>query len=102
MNIIKVHELLSHSNEDSMRQTARHLGWIITHSNLKPCVHCTKSKAKQKNVCRASHPPKAAEHGGMVHLDLSKVTVSRSDGSDFELMQKNWRSIVDEATGKKW
>ena len=35
-------------------------------------------------------------------MDLSKVTVSRSYGSEFELKQKNWRSIVDEATGKKW
>ena len=35
-------------------------------------------------------------------LDLSKVTVSRFDGSESDLNQKHWGNIVDEKTGKKW
>ena len=35
-------------------------------------------------------------------LDLPKVTVSRSDGSNFELKKKWWKIMVDQATGKKW
>ena len=35
-------------------------------------------------------------------LDLSKVTVSRSDGSNFKLIKKWWKIMVDQATGKKW
>ena len=40
--------------------------------------------------------------GGRIYLDLSKVTVSKSDDSEFEIENKNWKIIVDEATGKKW
>ena len=30
------------------------------------------------------------------------MTVSRDDGSDFELSRKNWKIIVDKSTCKKW
>ena len=69
---------------------------------MKPCLHCARSKAKKKNVCKDSKSPKATEPGERVYLDLSNVTVSREDGSDFEINQKNWKSIVDESTGRKW
>ena len=35
-------------------------------------------------------------------LDLSQVTVSRSDGSNFELKKKWWKIMIDHATRKKW
>jgi len=35
-------------------------------------------------------------------LDLSKFTISKSDDTEFELTNKWWKIIVDEATGKKW
>ncbi len=60
------------------------------------------AKAKQKNVTKASTTPKADEPGGRAFLDLSKVTVSKLDGSDFELKRKWWKIMVDQATGKKW
>ena len=69
---------------------------------MKPCKHCAKSKAKQKNVCKESKSQKAEVQCGRVYLDLSKVTVSRDDGTDVDLNQKHWKSIVDERTGKKW
>ena len=81
MNITKAHGLLGHVNGDSTRQTAKHLGWIITHGNLKPYIHCAKSKARQKNIYKAYQSPKAAEPGRRVYFDLFKVTVLRSDGS---------------------
>ncbi len=45
---------------------------------------------------------KAENPGGTVFLDLSKVTVSRLNGLDFELKRKWWKIMVDQATGKKW
>ena len=102
LNIDKAHRLLGHGDEESTRHTAKQLGWIITRGNMKPCMACARAKAKQKNICKASTSPKATEPGGRVFLDLSKVTVSRSDGSDFELKKKWWKIMVDQATGKKW
>ena len=69
---------------------------------LEPCLHCAKAKAKQKNVCKESTAPKAEVPGGRVYFDLSKATISKRDGSEFELTNKWWKIIVDEATGKKW
>ena len=37
VNIIMAHCLLCHRNEDSMRKTARELGWVITRGMLMPC-----------------------------------------------------------------
>ena len=102
MNIQKAHRLLGHGDEESMRKTAQELGWILTHGTLKPCLYCAKAKAKQKNVCKESTAPKAKVPGGRVYLDLSKVTVSKSDDSEFELTNKWWKIVMDKTTGKKW
>ena len=69
---------------------------------MSPCEHCAIAKAKQKNVVKESKAEKATHPGERVYLDLSRVTVSKSDGSEFEINQKNWKIIVDECTGKKW
>ena len=37
---------------------------------------------------------------GRAYFDRSKVTISKTDGSEFQLMNK-W-STLNEATGKKW
>jgi hypothetical protein len=44
------HCLLRHKKKDSMRKTAKELGWGLTHGMLKTCKHCAKLKVKQKNV----------------------------------------------------
>jgi hypothetical protein len=77
MNISKAHGLLGHVNEESTRKTAKELGWVLTRGKLKPCLHCAKAKAKQKNVCKASETPKAEKPGERVYLDLSNVTEYR-------------------------
>ena len=102
MSIQKAHGLLGHGDEESTRRTAKQLGWIITRGKLKPCLYCATSKAKQKNTCKKSESPKAEEPGERIFLDLSKVTVPRADGTGFEINAKWWKSMVDEATGKKW
>lgn len=69
---------------------------------LNPCEHCACSKAKQKNVSKESVAEKAKRPCERVYLDLSKITVPHSDGSESAISKKNWRIMVDEATGKKW
>ena len=49
-NINIAHCLLGHCNEDSVRKTARELGWVSTWGMLQTCKRCAKSKAKQNNV----------------------------------------------------
>ncbi len=69
---------------------------------MKQCLACAIAKSKQKNICKTSTSTKADKHQGRVFLDLSKVAVSRLDGSDFELKRKWWKILVDQATEKKW
>ena len=40
--------------------------------------------------------------GERIYLDLSKVVVSKLDGSESGILNKDWKIMVDEATGKKW
>ena len=84
MNIMTCHGLLGHRNKKATRQTAKELGWVLSCGKIKPCKHCAKSKAKQKNVCNKSTVPKIKEQGRQLHLNLSKATVSGDDDLDFE------------------
>ena len=103
MNVNKAHSLLGHGDEESTRATARHLGWTITRGALKPCVYCARSKARQKNVTKESKSEnKATEPGGRLFLDLTKVTVPKSDGTEHVIGRKYWKNMVDEASGMKW
>ena len=102
MNIAKAHGLLGHGDEESTRQSAKELGWVITRGKLDPCLHCARSKAKQKNVCKASDKEKAKEPGERMYLDLSTIKVLQEDKTEFELKRKYWKTMVDEASGKKF
>ena len=102
MSIWKAHGLLGHGDKESTCQTAKELGWVITRGSLMPYLHCAKSKAKQKNVSESSSAEKATKPGKHIYLDLSKVTVLKSDDQEFKLGNKNWKILVNEATGKKW
>ena len=93
---------MSHMHEDQVRKVMKQLGITLTRGTLDPCIHCTKSKAKQKNVCKESRNEKAKKVCKRVYMDLSKVTVAKNDDLTFEIKQKHWRTVVDELTGKKW
>ena len=49
MSVAKAHALLGHTNENAMRATAEHLGWVLSRGYV-PYKSCIKSKAKQKNL----------------------------------------------------
>ena len=67
---------------------------MIAPGILKPCVYCARLKANQKNVSRSSQSLKAIKPDGRVYLYLSKVTVSRSNGSEFELRQNTGKVLL--------
>ena len=102
MSIQRAHCLLGHGNKDATCKTARELGWVLTRGSLKPCKHCAKSKAKQKNVVKESSVMKATVPGHHLYLDLSKITVKAGDGKQCDINQDNWQIMVCKATGKKW
>ena len=80
MSIQRAHCLLGLGSKDATRKTARELGWVLTRGSLKPCEHCAKSKAKQKNVVKESSTEKATVLGHCLYLDLSKITVKAEGG----------------------
>lgn len=102
MNVHKAHGLLGHIGEEATRLTAKQLGWTITRGALGPCLHCARSKARQKNVTQESGSEKSHKPGERLYLDLSVVTVARDDGEEATILRKNWKIVVCEATGKKW
>ena len=59
MSIDTVHSLLGHLHEDASQKVAQYLGWEISCGSMKPCEHCAKAKAKQKNVVKESKAEKA-------------------------------------------
>lgn len=90
-----------HRDEESKMTIARELSCILTCYTLKPCLHCAKAKARQKTTCKVSSALHAVGSVGRIYLDLPNVTASKMDGSEFELMNKWWKTLDNEATGKK-
>ena len=96
MNVGRAHKLLGHLGEDTTRETAKSLGWMISKGQMKPCKACTVAKAKQKSVAQSSSHVKSTTPGERMFLDLSSV---KEDGKK---ILKHWRLMVDEATGLKF
>jgi hypothetical protein len=102
VNINMAHCLLGHQNEDSMHETAKELGWVLTCGTLTPCEYCARSKAKQKNVQKESITPKADVPGHRLYLDLSKVMVKSGISENVTINRDNWKVLVCKVTWKKW
>lgn len=102
INIVDLHSKLGHINEADSRTVARQLGMTISRGTLKPCESCALAKAKQKNVSKQSDRPKQTVVGGLLNLDLTKVTVKLVSGGEAKVSCNRWCIITDEASGKKW
>jgi hypothetical protein len=97
MNVMKVHGLLGHCNEDMTRATAKSMGWVLT-GTWSQCEACAAGKAKQKNLPKCDHTP-AAKGANRIFLDLSTV---KNPKSGPKISKPNWRIMVDERTGMKF
>jgi hypothetical protein len=93
---------VGHRNEDTIRKSAKEMGWVLTRGVLKTCEHCAMAKAKQNNVRKELEAKKAAIMGYRLYLDLSKVTVKSGTSKNETINPDNWRVLVCEATDKKW
>ena len=101
VSIAEEHSLLWHDSEVANRLTTEALGWEITHRILEPHKYCAEADAKQKNTYRESQVKKATKSGGRIFLDLSEVTVRKTNDTEYELNNKHWKTMVGKATGKK-
>ena len=48
MLLTKAHILISHGNEYQTHNTAKELGWMLTHGGMPPCSVCAQAKENQK------------------------------------------------------
>ena len=53
-NFKKAHQKFRDGHEEAVWKAAKHLGSEIVRGTLKPCLACTRAKAKQKNVPKVS------------------------------------------------
>ena len=60
---------MGHMHEDQVRKVMKQLRTTLTRGSLDPCIHCAKSKAKQKNLCKESRNKKAKKECKRVYVD---------------------------------
>ena len=92
MKMKDFHEIFGHSNEETVRATAKSMDVKIT-GNMKPCEHCFVSKSKQKNVPKVTET-KITVAGERLFVDISSVKFPSFGGSKF------WLLLMDDASSK--
>ena len=93
MNINEAHRKFGHGHEDAVRKAAKHLGIEITRGTMKPCLACTKAKAKQKNVPKVSFHVVGNKDERLVFLDLASIKQPKDGPS---ITKQHWCMVVDE------
>ena len=91
-------------NKDLDWKTAHapRLGWVLMHGTMLVCKHCVMSKAKQKNVKKASFADRAMVLGQRLYLDLSKLTIKSSAPAHATSNYDKLKVLACKSTGKKW
>jgi hypothetical protein len=94
INVNKLHLLLGHSCESTMRVTAKHYGLILKGSYM-VCTDCALNKAHQKNVPKESHVV-LSKPGERFFLDISSTKATSFGGNKF------WLLVIDHHTNMCW
>ena len=96
MSVDKAHSLFGHSYEEATRATAKALGITLTRGAMKPCLACSISKAKQKNVtkCNENHVI-ATKNELRIFIDLAWF---KQPLEGPHISKRFWRMMVDERT----
>jgi len=94
INANKMHEILGHVSEETMRKTAKFYDWKIS-GTLNKCSDCGLAKSKQANtskekVLRSKVP------GERLFIDISSVKGKSYSGSKF------WLLVVDDNSDMAW
>ena len=94
ISVDKAHGLFGHSYEEATRATAKALNMQLTRGVMKPCLACSISKAKQKNVskCNETHVIATKDELRMF-VDLAWFK-QPEDGP--HISKRFWRMMVDE------
>ena len=94
INVNKLHLLLGHVCENTLRQTANHYGMILE-GQLKPCPECALAKVRQANVAKVTNVV-STKPGERLYIDVSSVKAKSFGGAKF------WLLIVDHYTDYCW
>jgi hypothetical protein len=94
IDINLLHKILGHTNEESIKNTAKYYG-IEIQNKMEKCVDCALSKAKQKPVKKYTNT-KSKVPGERLFIDISSVQYESLGGA------KYWLLIVDDCTDMCW
>ena len=72
------HQLLGHACMRTTTEAVKHMGWILSKGNGKPCQECAEAKAKHKNIPKITEGEKAEVPNGRLFMDLAMIKVPQS------------------------
>jgi hypothetical protein len=99
-NLDVLHRRFGHSSDDATRATAKALGYEVARGSMKPCMACTISKAKQKNVEKNSVEHVVATKDQLrMFVDLSWFKQPKEGP---KISKWYWRLCGDERTQLKF
>ena len=90
----KLHQVLGHCGEDSLRLTAKACNWDLT-GKMEICADCAIGKARQKNLNKAWTSGSKIP-GERLFVDISSIKGESYGGAKF------WALIVDDYTDFCW
>jgi hypothetical protein len=93
VNINKLHLLMGHACESTIRATAKHYSLSLK-GTFMVCTDCALAKARQKNVEKVGTP--STYPAQRFYLDISSTKVASFGGSKF------WLLVIDHFTDMCW
>jgi hypothetical protein len=94
VDINDVHVTLGHINKDIIYKTAQNYNFRVK-GNLKPCLACSLSKIKQRNIPKTTES-KSTIPGERIFLDIASSRSPSFGGSNF------WVLLVDDCADFCW
>jgi transposase InsO family protein len=94
IDISFLHNVLGHSNEDTIRRTAKY-HQLTLNGTMSKCEHCALAKARQKNVSKVLEN-KSETMGESLYIVISSVVTPTLGGN------KYWLLVVDEFSDMCW
>jgi Reverse transcriptase (RNA-dependent DNA polymerase) len=95
MNFSKLHSLLGHPNDATLKQTAKHNGFTLVNVPEGPCKYCVKAKIRMKNMPKLATNPSTRK--------LERLMIDISYIKSHSLGQNNyWLLMMDEYTHLLW
>ncbi|CAB9528031.1 Conserved hypothetical protein [Seminavis robusta] len=94
VDINKLHRILGHATEETIRETAKFYKWKLI-GKFTACDACRIANARQKDVAKTTNT-KSTVPGERLMFDISSVSAKSYGGN------KYWGIVVDDCTDKVW